>query len=155
MAHTRAPWRTFQLTSTETTAMDMRKSTFSEFKDEVERLLIERGLDAAWARELIDVIEGPYVQRVFDENGIPEEVATEIYITKADLDTIDGKADIVHVQEDGTKIEFKISGQVEGYFQQLIELGLWGSSPQEVAATLINRQLADLLATGIVARPTE
>lgn len=132
-----------------------KAQTFVGFQIEVEKLLLSRGLDGMWAKQLVDA-DIRYLEGVFNENGSATEAANEIFVTKADFDAEAAREKEMEqqalVSSKSTKIELKVSPQVCGYLEQLVNIGLWGSTAEEVATSLINRQLDDMMSAGIVTR---
>ena len=118
-------------------------ATRQHFEAEVARLLVKMGMPEVQAKALT-ISEYEYLSSLFQEAGMESaaEAAAEI-VPKA-----------IQAKTSSTKeMTVALPLQASDYLSQLVALGLWGESVEQVAATLINRQLADLMMRGLFKPP--
>lgn len=107
---------------------------------EVKRLLLEKSLRPEWVDELI-AGDRIYVERAFESKKLPVYAAFEVYITEDEAAREPVVADC--------RLKLEVTDQAKTYLLQLVKIGLWGDSVEDVAATLIQQQLASKLEAGL------
>ena len=120
---------------------DSATKKYASFLAEIKRLLLEKDLREAWVDELIER-DTPYLQRAFKEGIQPIAGAFEIYITEEDSAREPAPAD--------HRLKLDVSPHAKKYLQQLVEIGLWGETTEEVASNLIQQQLVVKLEAGLI-----
>jgi hypothetical protein len=121
-------------------------ATLDIYASEVKRLLLKKYSDQArWIEELVagDML---YLEREFEKKTLPIYAAFVIYATEAELTR-------EPVAED-QRLKLVVSESAKTYLQQLVKIGLWGESIEDVATTLIQQELASKLEAGLLRLPT-
>lgn len=117
-------------------------ATFNIYMAEVKRLLLEKSLRPEWVDELITGDE-KYLERAFSAKKLPVYAAFEVYMTEEE-----STREHVAVAED-FRLKLSVTDQAKTYLLQLVKIGLWGDTVEDVAATLIQQQLASKLEAGL------
>jgi len=119
------------------------ESTFATcdiFIAEVKRLLLQKYLRLEWVDELIDG-DRPYLERAYASKTLPVYAAFEVYITEDESAREPVAAD--------RRLKVDVTDQAKTLLQQLVKIGLWGETVEDVAKTLIEQQLASKLEAGL------
>lgn len=119
------------------------QETMEAFLAVVKRLLLEKELSPEWAQELIDR-DMTFLERGFSEGALPLAAAFEIYITEDE--------DKREPPEKDDRLKLDMPKKVEAYLSELVDIGLWGGSVEDVALTLIQQQVAAKLAAGVLSK---
>ena len=117
------------------------EAAFQSFIDAVRQALLRRDLRAAWIEELITTDE-PYLRKAFEDKEHPAAAALEIFTTEEEPER--SPLDPDH------RIKFELSEQAHMHLQHLLELGLWGSSIDQVCQSLVEQYLAAKLESGLL-----
>ena len=114
--------------------------SFDIYLAEVKRLLLEKDLRPGWVDELI-AGDRNYVERAFESKKLPVYAAFEVYLTEEESAREPVAADC--------RLKLEVTDQAKTYLLQLVKIGLWGDSVEDVAVTLIQQQLALKLEAGL------
>ena len=117
------------------------EADFLAFIDTVRNALLRRDLRAAWVEELLTSDE-PYLRKAFELKEHPAAAALEIFTTEEEF--AQNPLDPDH------RIKFELSEQAHMHLQHLVDLGLWGSSIDQVCQSLVEQSLAAKLASGLL-----
>jgi hypothetical protein len=120
-------------------------ATLDLYVSEVKRLLLEKYMDQAeWIEKLI-AADMHFLECLFEKKTLPIYAAFEIYGTEAESACEPVAAD--------QRLKLVVSEPAKTYLQQLVKIGLWGDSIEDVATTLIQQQLATKLEAGLLRVP--
>ena len=117
------------------------EADFLAFIDTVRNALLRRDLRAAWVEGLLTSDE-PYLRKAFELNEHPAAAALEIFTTEEEF--AQNPLDPDH------RIKFELSEQAHMHLQHLVDLGLWGSSIDQVCQSLVEQSLAAKLESGLL-----
>ena len=131
-------------TTAELSFSDLGYAKLEDYLAEVRRLLLGKQLPARWVDELIS-LDNVYLKKCFEKPEPPVFAAFEIYITEEESAREPVQAD--------QRLKIHVYEQATHHLQRLVELGLWGSSVEEVGKSLIVQALAAKLESGLLRTP--
>lgn len=116
--------------------------TLEDYLGAVRKVLQSRkDLSANWIEELI-AGDDIFLRACFEKQEHPAAAAFEIFITEEE-----SAREPVHADH---RLKLDVSEQTKMHLKRLVELGLWGSSVEEVGKSLVEQALAAKLESGLL-----
>lgn len=116
--------------------------TLEDYLGAVRKVLQTReDLSKTWIEELVTG-DDVFLRACFEKQEHPAAAAFEIFVTEEE-----SAREPVHADH---RLKIDLSEQAKTHLKRLVELGLWGSSVEEVGRSLVEQALAAKLESGLL-----